>query len=111
MATKAEAQHADTQRRGPTAKTRKRARARKTTSEKGGTSHESKRAAEKATYALEPTGPVGQRPSRKSTRASANRSKPDANLKRREDRAKRAPTNRLRKARAAASRVRGAPAP
>ncbi len=65
------------------------------------------RRASKATYAIEPTQP-GKRPSRKSTRASANRVKPDASFNRREEAAKTSPDSRYRKERARQKRVRGA---
>lgn len=68
------------------------------------TPHEPARAGRKATYAQEEHGTA--RPSRKSTRASANRAKPDANLNLREERAKTAPTNRFRKAHAKRVRAR-----
>jgi hypothetical protein len=55
-----------------------------------------KHAARKATYALE--APAEGRPSRKSTRKSANRAKPDANLNLREMREKSSPEARARKA-------------
>ncbi len=57
-----------------------------------------KHAEHKATYALEETN--GKRPSRKSTRKSANRSKPDAALNAREQLQKGSPEQRARKARA-----------
>jgi hypothetical protein len=60
----------------------------------------------KATYAYEPK-PESGRPSRKSSRKSANRSKPDTQLNLREERAKTSPESRYRKARAKRSRVRG----
>jgi hypothetical protein len=59
----------------------------------------------KATYALEPTS--GKRPSRKSTRKSANRAKPDTNFNLREEMQKGSPEQRARRARAVASRARG----
>jgi hypothetical protein len=64
-----------------------------------------KAAGRKATYALEPTR--ARRPSRKSTRKSANRSKPDTNLTLREGRAKGSPKARARKANAKLVRARG----
>jgi hypothetical protein len=56
----------------------------------------SRRAANKATVALEDS--QNGRPSRKSTRKSANRSKPDSNLKRREMRRTSAPKTRAARA-------------
>src|SRR5689334_3258570 len=55
-----------------------------------------KHAGRKASYALETT--TTGRPSRKSTRKSANRSKPDTNLNLRETRQKTSPEARARKA-------------
>jgi len=52
-----------------------------------------RRAGRKATYALERRTP-GARPSRKSTRRSANRSKPDSNLERTRERKLNAPEAR-----------------
>lgn len=67
-----------------------------------------KRVAKKATYALEEsTG--GARPSRKSTRKSANRAKPDAALTRREAGQKGSPESRYAKTRARATKARGKP--
>lgn len=53
----------------------------------------SKRAGRKATYALERTK-ANTRPSRKSTRKSANRSKPDTNFELRRERKNNAPATR-----------------
>jgi len=110
MSTKAERVHTEEQRHGPTPKARKRAKATKTRAEKLRVPHETKHAGNKASYAQEAPSKVG-RASRKSTRKSANRAKPDTNLTLREERLKRAPTNRYRKARARAGRVRGSAAP
>lgn len=63
------------------------------------------RTATKATVAVEEHGTA--RPSRKSTRGSANRLKSDTNLNLREERVKGSPENRYRKTRAKAARVRG----
>jgi hypothetical protein len=63
-------------------------------------------AASKATYALEPSAP-GTRPSRESSRSSANRAKPDTAYNLTEETKKGAPENRARKARAKSMRVRG----
>jgi hypothetical protein len=67
-----------------------------------------KHAARKATYALEDK-PADKRPSRKSTRSSANRAKPDTNFNLRESMQKGSPEARFRAARARASRARGSP--
>jgi hypothetical protein len=55
--------------------------------------HANAKSARKATYALETHTP-GKRPSRKSTRKSANRSKPDTNLELRAQRKKNSPEGR-----------------
>jgi hypothetical protein len=52
---------------------------------RGRTTHENRRAGRKATYALEPRV-ANKRPSRKSTRKSANRAKPDTNINLRSER-------------------------
>lgn len=62
----------------------------------------------RATSAYEPIETASERPSRKSTRGSANRSKRDTNLALRHGRALRAPTARATRAQATASRIRGA---
>ena len=90
MATRAERFRAREERKGPKAtKGPKGAHAAKHT-------NVSKRAGHKATYALEPHAPR-TRPSRKSTRSSANRSKPDANFQLREERRTRSPKARATK--------------
>jgi hypothetical protein len=60
----------------------------------------------KATHALEEVG-AGKRPSRKSTRASANRAKADVGFNRTEETRKASPEGRARKARAQRATVRG----
>lgn len=60
----------------------------------------------KAAYAFESPAADGRR-SRKSTRGSANRSKPDTNFNLRESLVKGSPEARFRKARAKNTRVRG----
>lgn len=109
MATRAQSLHAEEQRHGLTERARKRNKARKTRAEKLGSVHETRRAGKKASYAKEAQSTHGQ-PSRKSTRSSANRAKPDTNLNLREERRKSSPKNRFRKAKVRGSRVRGAPA-
>jgi hypothetical protein len=59
-----------------------------------------------ASYAFERPAADGRR-SRKSTRDSANRAKPDTNLNLRESRVKGSPEARFRKQRAKRTRVRG----
>jgi hypothetical protein len=63
-------------------------------------------AGKKATVAKEETA-KGKRPSRKSTRKSANRGKSDSNLTLRSERAKNAPTARAREAKGKAVKTRG----
>jgi hypothetical protein len=69
-------------------------------------SHDKHHAATKATHALEEVAP-GTRPSRESTRGSANRNKSDAAANLTEQSKKGAPTNRARKSRVAGAKVRG----
>ena len=106
MATRSEAARARSERHGMTPRARKLAKARKTRAEKLRAVHESKHAAAKATWARERPSPEG-RVSRKSTRASANRARPDTNLNLREDRVKGSPEARFHKAQARDVRVRG----
>ena len=73
---------------------------------KGTWSHDKAHAASKATHALEDTAP-GEPPSRESTRGSANRAKADSAFNLTEGTKKGSPTNRARKSRARAIRVRG----
>jgi len=107
MATKAE-QFRSQQERSPTkrrGKGRKPHKAQKKP-KKGGWSHEKHHADVKATHAFEATAP-GKRPSRKSTRGSANRAKPDAALNINEENRKGAPEQRARRARVKGTTVRG----
>jgi hypothetical protein len=83
---------------------RKRAAAAKARSEKARVTHAAKIAA-KATYAPEP--PHEGRPSRKSTRKSAHRVKPDSSFSLRESLQKGSPESRARRARAKSVRARG----
>jgi hypothetical protein len=106
MATKAEQQRAAEQRRGPTSKKRRRAAAKKKRAEKLGAAHATKHAGKKASYALEGPSKEGKA-SRKSTRGSANRSRPDTNMNLREEMTKGSPESRFRKARAKSAHVRG----
>ena len=73
---------------------------------KGAWSHDKAHAASKATHALEDTA-MGKRPSRESTRGSSNRAKADSAMNVTEETRKGSPTNRARKSRATAVRVRG----
>jgi hypothetical protein len=106
MATIGEQQHAEEQRRGLTPRAKKRGAARKTRAEKFGAEHATRRAGEKASYALERPSRTG-RASRKSTRAEANRSRPDTNMNLRDALTKGSPEARFRRARAQSTRARG----
>ena len=98
MATKSEAFRASEQRRGRGAKTRPgRTKPGVAPEER---SQDKEHAAKKATYALEVSATTSERPSRKSTRKSANRSKTDAALTSREALQKGTPEQRYRKAHA-----------
>ena len=105
MATRSEQYKARAQRKGTT---KKGAGKRRTKTEVESRKHSpaNKRAGKKATYALE--AGVKKR-SRKSTRSSANRSKPDSALNAREENQKSTPTARQRKSAAKTTRVRGKP--
>lgn len=105
MATRAESARAENARHGITPKAAKKNRARKTRAERRG-ARANAHAGRKATYAYETTA-SGKRPSRKSSRAGANRMKADANLNLRHTRAERSPETKSRKARIRSSRVRG----
>lgn len=100
MATRAEQAHDETQRAQAKAKRTKKAAAKKAPRAKGRT-HLSK----KATVALE--APRPGRPSRKSTRKSANRSKTDSNFNLRESMTKGSPEARARRSKVRASKARG----
>ncbi len=95
MATRAEQFHTDSQRTGRA----KHESVRK--AKKGAWSRKKAHAGVKATHAMEAGG------SRESTRASANRAKPDAAFNVTEEVRKGAPQSRARKMRAKAKRVRG----
>jgi hypothetical protein len=93
MATRAEQFRAQEQRRGGAKKAkRKNTRPSRPGAPHAGRQRASKHAARKATYALEES--AGKRPSRKSTRKSANRAKPDASFNRREEMQRDAPEER-----------------
>jgi hypothetical protein len=102
MATKSEQFRSREIKRGPRAKARTSER-RKKASE---WSRESAHAGSKATRALEQAAP-GERPSRESTRGSANRAKADAPMNVTEETRKGSPQNRARQLRAKNLRVRG----
>jgi hypothetical protein len=97
MATRSEQAHAEEQRKGPRGWIR--AGRSKPGVPREDRSPDRKHAGKKATYALEPEREG--RPSRKSTRKSANRSKADSRLNIREQIQKTSPDARARKARAA----------
>ncbi len=105
MATRAESYRARAE-RSPKANPKRKRHASIKKPKKGAWSHEKHHAGVKATHAYEPSAP-GARPSRESTRASANRSKPDAGFEVTEEVRKGAPQVRARKERAKATRVRG----
>jgi hypothetical protein len=105
MATRSEQFRANQQRKHPKQVTPTRSAAPKrtpTTAQSRRTQHASK----KATYVLEVVE-KGQRPTRKSTRKSANRSKPDAKFNILESLVKGSPESRFRKASAQSKRVGG----
>lgn len=106
MATRSEKFHADEQRTGND-------KAKREGRSKPGIpadkrSHEKPHAEKKATYAIEPES---EQPSRKSTRKSANRSKPDTNLNLRENLQKGSPEAKARQAKARVTKVRGSSTP
>lgn len=102
MATRAEQFRTEEMRRGARTKTRRS----KKKPKKSEWSHESKHAASKATHAFEKTE-RGRRPSRESTRASANRAKGDSALNLTEEKRKGSPENRARRSGAKRVKVRG----
>ncbi len=108
MSTRAEKFRAETERAQSAKKPKKRSTRSKPGSKPSLRSRVRKCAGEKASYAIEESK-VGTRPARKSTRKSANRSKPDTNLNLREGRAKGSPEAKHDKAKATskAGRVRG----
>lgn len=101
MATKSERVKAEEAKKGTKPKRARKLARRKTDAEKH-QHHEPIAAGKKATYEKEPARAPGKRPSRKSTRPGANRSKPDTNVNLRSERAKSSP-----KARARASKAKG----
>ena len=105
MATRAEQFHADEQRTGKSAE-RKRAARTKPGVPASKRSRSKVHAAKKAAYALELPANA-KRPSRRSSRSSANRSKPDTAYNAAEEIRKGSPESRYRKARARASKARG----
>ncbi len=103
MATKAEQFHADEQRhRGKGKKPRTSIKKPK----KAAWSRESGHAGSKATHAIEETS-RGARPSRESTRASANHARSDVAMNLTEDKTRGSPENRARRSRAKSVKVRG----
>jgi hypothetical protein len=103
MATKAEKARSEEQRSHRAGRP---ARVAKEKPKKSAWSRDKAHAGSKATHALEETAP-GKRPSRESTRGGANRTKADSARNVTEQVRKGAPTNRARKSRVRASRVRG----
>jgi hypothetical protein len=104
MATKAQQARADAQRTHGAG--RHKSHVSKKKPKKADWSHDKAHAASKATHALEEVAP-GKRPSRESTRGGSNRAKADAARNVTEETKKGSPTNRARKSRAKAVRVRG----
>jgi hypothetical protein len=104
MATRAERVRSDEQRSHGKGRHRSHVSERKP--KKSAWSHDKAHAGSKATHALEDTAP-GKRPSRESTRGSANRAKADSAFNLTEQTKKGSPTNRARKSRASDVRVRG----
>ncbi len=102
MATKAEQFRSRESQRGP----RSTARTSKRKTKSSGWSRESAHAGSKATRAFEKVAP-GRRPSRASTRGSANRAKADAAMNVTEETRKGSPQNRARQLRAKNLKVRG----
>jgi hypothetical protein len=111
MATRSQQSRAEEQRARSAAnsrdprKTKRKAARTKPGVPKSARSADKKHAGKKATYVLEE--PLGKRTSRKSTRRSANRSKPVSTLEQREQVVKGTPTARFRKARARSTKPRG----
>jgi hypothetical protein len=111
MATKAEQTRAEDAKKGPNPKRVKKAAQKKPAKRAAAegaparSRNEGTKAGKKASFAKETTAP-GKRPSRKSTRSSANRSKPDTNLVLRSERAKNAPSDAARSKQARTSRTR-----
>jgi hypothetical protein len=103
MATRSQQFHAEEERRQG-AKNRKRAKA--NAAPKARARSKKGRTETKAPYALEPED-KGARPSRKSSRKSANHAKPDASFNMVEQLSKTSPEARFRKERARNTKVRG----
>jgi hypothetical protein len=105
MATRAEQFHAQEERKGRGGRRKARGNARPGVPP-GKRSRSKAHAARKAPYALEAERGKG-RPSRKSTRSSANRAKPDTRFNLVEQARKGSPTSRFHKDAARTSRTRG----
>src|SRR4051794_503680 len=105
MATRAELAREEEERKRSAAKRRAAAKAAKARAAKAPPAREKTHKETKATYAVEP--PHEGKPSRKSTRKSANRSKSDTNFNLRESLQKGSPEARARRSRAKAVRTRG----
>jgi hypothetical protein len=102
MATRSERQHSEEIKRGP----RRSARTSKKKPKKSEWSHDKAHAGAKATRALE-TVARGTRPSRESTRRSANHAKADAPMNITQEARKGSPANRARRSLAKTVKVRG----
>lgn len=105
MATKAEEFRAAEQKTGSRGRKPKRTSRKKP--KKSAWKHESHHAQAKATHAYEPRPSHGKRPSRVSSRASANRAKGDAPFEHRREDREASPDSRYREARGRSSHVRG----
>ena len=105
MATRGEDFRAEEQRKAQ--KPKKKAKAKHTHKKSEPILKKEGRIGKKVSYAEETTPAAGEPPSRKSTRKSANRAKPDSQLNRREEMRKTSPDARARKSRANGTKVRG----
>src|SRR5690349_5032127 len=106
MATRAENEHAQAQRKGVNPKRAKKLSQRSQRKTKAEEAKKSTRRAKAAAYAKE-TPAKGTKASRESTRTSANRAKPDANLVLRAEREARSPKARAGRAKTERQHVRG----
>lgn len=111
MSTRSEKFHAEEQRQNSVKKSASKKTAKKAKASKPGVAAKDrtrakKTAGKKASYALEEVKP-NARPSRKSTRKSANRSKPDTAFNLTEQLKKGSPETRFAKSKARTTRVRG----
>ena len=106
MATRSEQYRAEQQRRNGKGRTVRKGRS-KPGAARSARTRAKKPAGRKAPYALEPSANASARPSRRSTRASNRRAKPDSTLDLVEEIRKGSPQARYRKQRVRTTRVRG----